>query len=163
MDWSTILLSLPLSLTGVLSAEQWQNLVTDPTPHNVTNLMGGTATLDSIADGYLLVHPTTGSSIEAKLRTDSTIDVILSVDVQGTRDSELRRYTCQWQKIEAPQRPTAAYFYTPNDSIDQETFAALLQPLFISMTFDAEGQVVYAIDPEKYLPKETFEKLKYNR
>lgn len=160
MDWTTILLALPLSLTGVISSEQWRNLVTDPAPHAVTNLLGGTATLDSIADGYLRLHPTTGSLLEARLQSDSTIDVILSVDVLGTRDSQHRRYDCSWQKLPVDRRPDASHFYCANDSIDADTFGQLLQPLLISMEFDADGQIAYSIDPEKYLPKETYQRIR---
>lgn len=144
MDWFTLLSAMPLSLLGIYTADEWKS----------------TLAADSIPDGQYVVYPTAGSQIEVRLMADSTLAVISTVDVLGTHDSELRLYDARWNRLKSPVRPTAASFYVANDSVDAETFVNLLQPELITLRFGEEGRVEASIDPKKFLPKESYEKVR---
>lgn len=164
MDWTTILYGLPISILGVLNADQWKTLVNGHQTgivHEIRNNMGGKSSIDSIADGYLLAHPTAGSAIEARLLADSSIALISTVNVQGTKDSELSFYTADWHKTEASfSRPSAQDFYTPSDSIDAETFRHLAQPALIGLRFTSDGEIEATFEPEQFLPQEFYQRIR---
>lgn len=136
-------------------------------PAKVPNLLNGTCVLDTLSDTYLSMHTTDVSTLSIKMlpmKVDScnVLAVVHTVKVEGTEDSTIDFFTNTWSKLDGDKyftRPTARDFYQPNDSVTADELEKLCHPVLISYTLEGE-HVKATLDPEKYLPKELFQKIK---
>ena len=122
--------------------------------------------IDTLSTDYLSMHTSGISTLDIKmlpLTNDSTniLTVIESVETEGTIDSSIKFYTTTWSKLPTEKYfPVPEYkdFYKENDSISLDEFSKLCIPFIVSYRFAGEG-IIATIDPEKYLPVETYQKL----
>ena len=122
--------------------------------------------IDTISDRFLSMHTSNISTLSIKMMpierdTTNILTVIKSVETVGTIDSSIRFYTTTWSKLPMSNyfsAPTYKDFYQPNDSVSLEEFSTYCIPFILNYKFDGET-LVANIDPEKYLPTETFKKI----
>ena len=135
-------------------------------PARVPNLLKGVCVLDTLSDSYLSMHTSGISTLAVKMlesKVDSTeiLAVMHNVEATGTLDSSLEFFTKTWSQLDGAQRidtPTIADFYKQNADVTLEDFGRYCTPLLVSYRMDGET-LVASIDPEKYLPKEVYEKI----
>lgn len=135
-------------------------------PARVPNLLNGVCILDTLSNDYLSMHTSTVSTLDIKMlesQTDSTEILIAlhTVKAAGTEDSSIDFFTKTWSRLDPVRRistPTASDFYRPNDTLTLEEFSRYCIPLLISYKIDGDS-LIASIDPEKYLPKEIYEKI----
>lgn len=135
-------------------------------PARVPNLLKGVCVLDTLSNSYLSMHTSNISTLAVKMlesKVDSTeiLAVMHTVEATGTLDSSLEFFTKTWSRLDATLRinaPTAADFYRLNADVTLEDFGQYCKPLLVSYRMEEET-LVASIDPEKYLPKEVYEKI----
>lgn len=135
-------------------------------PARVPNLLNGDCILDTLSNDYLSMHTSTVSTLDIKMlesQIDSTeiLVVLHTVKAASTEDSSIEFFSKTWSPMDASRRfsaPSVNDFYQQNDKVSIEEFTSYCIPLLISYKID--GETLYAaIDPEKYLPKEVYEKI----
>jgi len=135
-------------------------------PARVPNTFNGICVLDTLSNDYLSMHTSdvsllTIKMMENKADTSNILVVLHTVKAAGTLDSSINFFTSTWSKLNGATFftvPTANDFYLENDKITIEDFSRFCMPLMISYEIDNDT-LKAKIDPEKYLPKEVFEKI----
>ena len=122
--------------------------------------------IDTISDRFLSMHTTNISTLSIKMMpverdTTNILTVIQSVETVGTTDSNIKFYTTTWSKLPRNNYfnvPTYKDFYQQNDDVSLEEFTTYCIPLLVKYAF-VDETIQATIDPEKYLPTETYKKI----
>lgn len=135
-------------------------------PSRVPNTFNGVCVLDTLSDDYLSMHTSdvsllTIKMMENKVDTSSMLVVLHTVKTVGTYDSSIAFFTNTWSRLNSAKyftAPSIADFYVENEKISLEDFSRFCMPYLISYEIDNDT-LIAKIDPEKYLPKEVYEKV----
>ena len=135
----------------------------------VTTKLGGTARMTQLQENLVVLSLSQQSRMALYLYTttgnDSVVALVNTVYAPAG-DSRIRFFNSAWRELPASkyiELPTRDDFFLFPDSLSKEEYKALMRPVDICLveyTFDTDGSICARQSWEKYLDRETYDRLK---
>ena len=168
----TYFISAPTQLLPQLDANNRKDLIDlfhAGQKAQVTTRLGGTAQMTELQENHLVLSLSEQSQMLLQSYTTGSGDTLVALVntvYAPAGDSRIRFFDSAWRELPASkyiEQPTRDDFFLFPDSLSKEECKELMRPVDICLveyTFESDGSICARQSWEKYLDRETYNRLK---